>query len=168
MFVELSGGRILNRAFLLQKIRSIADYQFGKGIGEKLFSENVKISLSKRTGRIRHIYLNGRLLATLRARDGYFSLTIAGGRRLWENMETPRYWVKLQNEAAPFVAEGKNAFAKHVIDADEEIRPHEEVLVIDERDNIIGIGKSKLTGLEMKAFKRGLAVKVRKGVGEEN
>jgi predicted RNA-binding protein (TIGR00451 family) len=153
---------------ILQKIRSIADYQFGKGLGKKLFSDTVQVSLSKRTGRIRHIFQNGTLLATLRAQDGYFSLTIAGAKKLWKKMEIPKYWVRIQNEAAPFVAEGKNVFSKHIIDADEDIRPHEEVIILDELENVIGVGKSRLNGKEMKAFKIGVGVKVRRGVKEEN
>jgi len=50
----------------LQRIRSIADYQFGLGVGEKLFPDNVQIEYSRATGRIRYINLNGERLATLR------------------------------------------------------------------------------------------------------
>ena len=37
----------------LGKVRTIADYQFGKGVGTKLFPENTEIQFSPRTGRIR-------------------------------------------------------------------------------------------------------------------
>ena len=41
----------------LQKIRSVADYQLGKGVGKKLFPDDVEISYSKSTGRIRYVHL---------------------------------------------------------------------------------------------------------------
>ncbi len=151
----------------LQRIRGVADYQFGKGMGEKLFPDNVEIIHSRRTGRIRQVYLDGESLATLRARDGLFSLTIMGAKKIWEGMEPRRYWVKISNETAPFIAQGKSVFAKHVVDVDEEIRPGEEVIVINEKDEIIAVGKAVLTGREMMAFKRGVAVKVRKGISEK-
>ena len=152
----------------LRKIRSIADYQFGKGVGEKLFPHNVKIVYSRKTGRIRHVYADEKLLATLRPRDGLFSLTVTGAKRLWELVRPRRLWVKVQDEAAPFVAKGKTVFAKHVIDADEDIRPQEEVIVINEKSQVVAVGKAMLSGREMTAFKSGVAVRVRRGAAEES
>jgi len=151
----------------LQKIRSIADYQLGKGVGAHLFPENVRITCSKRTGRIRHIYLGEKLLATLRPKDGFFSLTVVGGKRMIELVKPMRLWVRIQREAVPFVAQGRSVFAKHVVNADGEIRPREEVVVIDDEDKVVAVGKAILTGEEMKAFERGVAVRVRRGVAKE-
>jgi len=152
----------------LRKIRCIADYQFGKGIGSILFPDNVDIVYSKRTGRVRHVYLDGRRLVTLRPRDGFFSLTVFGAKKIVENVKPLCYWVRVQNDISNFVAEGKSVFAKHIVDADEEIRPMEEVIVINDKDEVLAIGKAVLTGKEMKAFKKGVAVKVRRGVAEES
>lgn len=152
---------------VFQKIRSIADYQFGRGVGERLFSRNVEIVFSKRTKRIRHIYLEGKRLATLRPTDGMFSLTVAGAKRILDGAKHPRLWVKVSKEAAPFVARGKSVFAKHVVDADDEIRPQEEVIVLDEGGEVLAVGRAVLTGAEMKAFKCGVAVRVRWGALEE-
>ena len=152
----------------LQKIRSIADYQLGKGIGEILFPDNVRIVHSRSTGRIRYVYLSKDRLATLRPTDGLFSLSIAGGKRLMECAESPNLWVMIQEEAASFVAQGRSVFAKHVVDADKEIRPQEEVTVIDKTRKVLAVGRALLTGEEMKAFKRGVAVRVRRGADEES
>ncbi len=157
-----------NRFEALIRVRSIADYQFGKGVGEILFPDNVKIVFSKRTGRIRHIYSGSELLSTLRPRDGLLSLTIAGAKRLLIGMKPLRLWVKVQREVGSFIARGRNVFAKHVVDADENIRPQEETIVIDEDGKILAVGKALLTGKEMKLFSRGVAVHVRRGVAEEN
>jgi len=168
MFSELKGGKMRDeRCRDLQRIRSVANYQFGKGVGEKLFPDNVEIIHSGRTGRIRQVYLDGECLATLRARDGLFSLTITGAKRIWAGMEPRRYWVKVSDEVASFIAKGKSVFAKHVVDADEEIRPGEEVIIINEKDEVIAVGRAVLTGREMMAFKRGVAVKVRRGISEK-
>ncbi|MEA2089948.1 MAG: PUA domain-containing protein [Thermoproteota archaeon] len=152
----------------LQKIRKIGNYQFGKGVGSQLFPENVEIVCSKNTGRIRHVFLNDELLATLRPTDGFFALTIAGARRIMENVKPSRLWVKVITEAEEFVKAGRSVFAKHVVDADEEIRAGEEVIVIGEGDKVLAVGAAILTGREMKAFKRGAAVRVRRGIREES
>ncbi len=150
----------------LMKIRSVADYQFGKGAGEALFPQNVEVEVSKKTGRIRYIYLDGIRLATLRATDGYFTLSLEGAKRLIEGMENPRLWVVVKDEATPFIARGKSVFAKYVEDADEEIRPKDEVVVLDGKGEVIAVGKAKLSGRGMKAFRRGVAVQVRRGIAE--
>lgn len=152
---------------VLQKLRSIANYQFGKGVGERLFPNNVEVVFSKRTKRIRHIYLDGKRLATLRPTNGMFSLTVVGAKRILNGAKQPRLWVKVSRDAAPFVAKGKSVFAKHVVDADEEIRPREEVIVLDEKGEVLAVGRAVLTGAEMKAFKCGVAVRVRWGALEE-
>jgi len=152
---------------VLQKIRSVADYQLGKGAGKVLFPDRVNVVFSRRTGRIRHIYLQYKLLATLRPTDGMFSLTVAGAQRLFKAVKPPRLWVKVQKDAEPFIAKGKSVFAKHVVDADSEIRPQEEVIVTGENNRVLAVGRAVLTGREMKAFKHGVAVKVRRGISEE-
>lgn len=152
----------------LRRIKSVADYQFGKGVGEKLFPSEVKIVHSKRTGRIRYVYLEGERLVTLRPTNGLFSLSIAGAKRIMERVKPQRLWVRVREEAEPFIVKGKSVFAKHVIDADEEIRPQEEVIVMNEKGGVLAVGRAMLSGKEMKAFERGVAVRVRRGVAEES
>jgi predicted RNA-binding protein (TIGR00451 family) len=151
----------------INRIRSVADYQFGKGLGEKLFPENVEIIYSKRTGRIRYVYMDGKRLATLRPTDGLFSLSIEGARRIVENKIPTRCLVTVKKDAAKFIAEGGDVFAAHVVKADKEIRPRDEVIVIDEKGKVLAVGRAVLSGEEMMAFKTGVAVKVRRGFLEE-
>ncbi|MEM2129238.1 MAG: PUA domain-containing protein [Candidatus Bathyarchaeia archaeon] len=153
---------------LLCMIRKIADYQFGKGAGDILFPKEVSIVLSKRTKKVRYIYLGDNLIATLKPTVSLFSLTIAGAQRLVDHMNPLRQWVKVKDEVAKFVQKGGDVFAKHVSDVDSEIRPLEEVIVIDEKFKVIAVGKAMLSGDEMKVFKKGVAVKVRKGELEKN
>jgi len=152
-----------NYSEVLRKLRSIADYQFGRDAGKILFAEDVTVVFSKRTGKIRFVYHQGKLLATLRPTDGLFSLSLEGAKRLMELMNPKRLWVKVQTEFAKFIEKGGDVFAKHVIDADREIRPREEVMVLDDDGRVIALGKSLLSGEEMKRFRRGIAVKVRRG-----
>jgi predicted RNA-binding protein (TIGR00451 family) len=152
----------------LKRIRSVADYQFGKGVGVKLFPENVKIEYSKRTGRIRYIYLDGKRLATLRPTDGLFSLSIAGAKRIAENRNSAKCFVTVKEEVSKFIAEGGDVFAVHVAKADDEIRPKDEVIVVNENGEVLAVGRAVLSGEEMKAFKTGVAVKVRRGSLEES
>lgn len=146
------------------KLKSVADYQLGKGLGSALFPKGILVATSRRTGRIRHIYYEGALLATLRPNDGFLALTVEGARRLLGRPRVKRFTVAVSDEAAPFIMEGKDVFAKHVVWADERLKPMEEVILVDERGELLAVGKAVLSGVEMLCFKRGVAVKTRRGV----
>ena len=152
----------------LKKIRSIADYQFGRGVGAKLFPRDVKVVYSKRTGRIRYVYLNNKRLATLRPTDGLFSISIQGAKRIAENASSAKCFVTVKKEVSSFIADGSDVFAVHIVRADDEIRPKDEVIVISEDGEVLAVGRAVLSGREMKAFKTGVAVKVRRGSLEES
>jgi len=147
----------------LRKLIGIADYQFGKDAGLALFSNGIQVALSRRTGRMRHIYKNGKLVATMRPKDGYIALTSEGAVLFLSAMKTPSNLVVAQDDVADFIKIGGDVFAKHIIHADESIRPAEEVVITNEEGKLLGVGKAVLSGNDMKYFKRGVAVKVRSG-----
>jgi predicted RNA-binding protein (TIGR00451 family) len=148
----------------ITRVRSTADYQFGRGVGSRLFPENVKILYSRRTGRIRYVYLDDKRLATLRPTDGLFSLSVIGSKRIIENLQSAKCTLVVQNSVSEFIAEGGDVFAAHVVKVDPEIRASDEVIVVDEDTNVLAVGRAVLSADEMGIFKRGVAVKVRRGV----
>jgi len=147
----------------LRRIRGIADYQFGRGCGEALFPPGVTMTYSKNTGKIRHVHLDGVLLASLRPTDGFFTLTIRGAKRLISNVERPGFTVTVTDEAAEFAAKRRNVFAKHVVNAGNAIRPGDEVVVLDQGEGVLAVGRALLNREEMLSFGVGVAVKVRRG-----
>ncbi|MCX6649084.1 MAG: pseudouridine synthase [Candidatus Bathyarchaeota archaeon] len=147
----------------LRRIRAVAEYQFGPGAGAALFPDEVRIVHSRNTGRIRHIHLGDTFQATFRPNDGVFTLTIAAAKRLIEQIPDLGYTVTVSEDAAEFVSQGKNVFAKHVTRAGEKIRPGDEVIITSEKQGVIGVGKALLLSEEMKVFKIGVAIKTRRG-----
>ncbi len=145
----------------IERVRAIADYQFGSGAGEALFPDDVSITYSKTTGRIRHIYLGEKLLASVRPSDGFLTLTIAGAKRLLKLGES-RFTVVVSDVAAPMVSRGRSVFAKHVVEASPEIRPGDEVIVLDGGGRVIAVGRALLSSEEMLSFDVGVAVRVRR------
>ena len=152
----------------LRRIRSIADYQFGKGVGVRLFPENVDIIYSKATGRIRYVNLNGKRLATLRPTDGLLSLSITAAMSFAENVGFARCFVTVRKDVSEFIADGGDVFAAHVVKADDAIRAKDEVIVVDEDNRVLAVGRALFSSAEMKAFKTGVAVKVRHGCAKES
>jgi uncharacterized protein with predicted RNA binding PUA domain len=152
----------------LGKIRSIADYQFGKNVGKKLFPENVTFELSKRTGRIRFINLKEERLATLRPTDGLFSLSIKAAKHIVENISEAKGLITLKNDVAQYIAAGGDVFAVHVVQVDDEIRAKDEVIIVDENRQLLAVGRTTLSAPEIHAFKTGVAVKVRHGINSKS
>ena len=145
------------------KVRAVADYQFGKGVGAKLFPDKIEIQLSPRTGRIRFINLNGERLATLRPTDGLLSLSIKAAKFMAENAPFAKCFVTIKSSIAEFIVKGGDVFAVHVVKVNDEVRVKDEVIVLDEAGNVLAVGRALLSSLEMAAFKTGVAVKVRHG-----
>ena len=149
----------------LFKLRAMADYLFDRGVGQALFPEGVRVI--KTRGRVRQVWLGGEILCSIRASDGFIVLNRRGAELVHAALEPPRLRVTVSDDVAPFAARGRTVFAKHVVAADPEIRPAEEVLVVDTRDRLLASGKALLSGEEMVAFKVGKAVGVRRGFGVE-
>jgi uncharacterized protein with predicted RNA binding PUA domain len=144
-------------------VQAIADFQFGSGAGIMLFPEGCDFILST-TGRIRQVLLDGTRLATVRASDGRLTLGIEGARRVQEALPAPASRVVVREDVSrEFLEQGKNAFAKHVIAADPQIRAGDEVLVVAEGDRLLACGAAVFSGPEMLAFNYGVAVRVRQG-----
>jgi uncharacterized protein with predicted RNA binding PUA domain len=143
-------------------VQTIADYQFGGGAGIGLFPEDCTFIFST-TGRIRQILFGGVRLATVRASDGRLTLGIEGAKRIRSLLPAPGYRVVIRDDVAEFVAQGKNAFAKHVVAADPQIRAGDDVLVVAGDDRLIACGAAVVSGTEMLAFNYGVAVRVRQG-----
>ena len=147
----------------LYRVRSIADYQFGKGIGAVLFPDNIEIQFSPRTGRIRYINLNGERLATLRPTDGLLSLSIKAAKFMAKNTLDAKCFVTVRNDVSEYIAAGGDVFAVHVVKVDAEIGAKDEVIAVDENGGVLAVGRAMLSSEEMRAFKTGVAVKVRHG-----
>ena len=149
----------------MAKLRAVADYLFDRGVGRALFNDGVSIVKSK--GRIRQVWSGGEPICAIRASDGFIVLNHRGAELVHAALRPPRLRVTVDEDAAPFVAKGKSVFAKYVTAADPEIRPMEEVLVVDGKDRLLASGKALLTGEEMLAFNVGRAVEVRRGSKED-
>jgi uncharacterized protein with predicted RNA binding PUA domain len=72
-------------------------------------------------------------------------------------------YVVVVDDVLEFIEQGKNLFAKHVLEAGPGIRPDDEVIVRDTNGRVTAVGKAILTSEEMSSFKTGLAVNVRRG-----
>ncbi len=129
----------------IDSLRRLADFQFGLGAGEALLPEDVEIRGSR-------IFLEGEQIAAVSRKNGYLTLTLRGGELL---KEFSGYVVELS-----FFPESSNVFTPGIERAGQDIRPGDEVVVVY-RDEVVGVGRSLLSGEELASAERGLGVVLR-------
>lgn len=149
----------------LEELRGIAELQFDVN-GELLIPETIRVAVSPSTGKIRFLILNGKKYLALRSKDYRFNLYIAAGEVLHRVLPHPRLRVYVKSEYVEFVSKGGSLFCKHVLMADPDIRPNDEVLAVDHQGRLVAVGRSRLAGWEMVFYNRGEAVKVREGISK--
>lgn len=154
--------------FALRKVKAISDYQFGQSITDVLFEDESEINFkfSKNTGKIKHIFYRNKLLLNLRPTNGFFTLSLFSAEKIIKNIPTPGLRGIVMNEISDFIKIGRNVFCKHIIDIDDNLRPSDEIIVVNQEDEILAIGKLVIPVPYVRSFKTGIAIKVRKGIGK--
>ena len=153
------------------RVIATLDMQFGQGVGTRLIREhgnNITYKKSRKTGRIRNVFFDKTHVLSFNAENGRIILTRDGARLVHEHLPYPAYRVVIHDDAVPFAREGKSVFSRFVLHCDPEIRPGDQVLVVDEEDELVAFGKALLNGREMNDFNTGPAVNVRKGFKSED
>ena len=141
----------------IERLRAIADYQFGFPAGNILISDDIVVGVSPSTRRIREIYGPEGLLAVLRAHDYLFSLSLNGANRLLKLPEPRlRAWV--------VGLRGKSVRCRDIVRIDESLRPGDEVIIVSRESRLLGVGRLRLAPLEVAERCESEAIRVRKKV----
>lgn len=151
----------------LLRAKAVSRYQFGTDATDALFKGKIELVVSRKTGKIRNVISDGEHVLSMRAGDGLYTLRKEGASRIVSEVPAPHMRVIVNDDAVPFVSEGRNVFCQFVTDCDEELRPMEEVIVTDKDDKVVATGRLMMIADEIRSFKKGVAVKVRSGAGDE-
>ncbi|TXT57569.1 MAG: tRNA-guanine(15) transglycosylase [Candidatus Thorarchaeota archaeon] len=157
---ELSIESDSEKDWTKRKLETILAHQWNLSVSFEEIS-NWEISMSKGTGKMRHIKMNDEILFTVVPTTGTLSPTYTGGKELQKLGIGRDYIVVIDDEISEYIVGGKSALAKFVTKASPNLRPGEEVLIVDSSDTLLGTGKSVLSGPEMLAMSRGVAVTTR-------
>ncbi|MCP8313756.1 MAG: queuine tRNA-ribosyltransferase [archaeon] len=150
-----------------EKFLMTIDYLFGKGTSQIIPIDRLNFTFSKRTGKIKSVSLDDKLMATFRP-DGGIALTIHGAGLLLRNPKFTVNCVVVKDEVIDFISMGRSLFAKHIVSCGDRIKPKSEVVIVDTNGNVLAVGKALLSAKMMRNFKSGVAVKVRKGIKTYN
>jgi archaeosine synthase len=128
----------------LRRYHAVADYYFGVGAGDRLLAGKVKVKGREIQDE------NGKALAMITP-NGSIALSMVGARRL---EPLGKYIVTIGD----FLPKG-SLLAPGVVEADEQIRPGDEVIIRGEK--AFGLGRAKMSGWEMVESSRGVAVELK-------
>jgi archaeosine synthase len=132
-----------------ENIKSLACYQFGKPLAERLL---IDCSIKGKYPYQKIIH-RGSQLGMITEERGLISLTLDGAKRL---VDAEQYWVEIFDD---FMLKG-SVFVPGVKNADESIRIGDEVL-IRKNKQLCGVGVALMNGKEMNESRQGEAVKIR-------
>jgi Prefoldin, molecular chaperone implicated in de novo protein folding, alpha subunit len=149
-------------------VLDILNYQFGEDVASAFskFIPHVEVRRSPSTWRMRSFRLNGRLLMVLRAQDNMFSLTPLAGEIISRSLPSPRLRLIVMDDVSQFILEGGDVFCKHVIDLDPTLRAGDEAIAVSKDGKPLAVGRMNLSGEEVRSYKRGVALFVRRGFKE--
>ena len=140
------------------KLKYTIDALFGVGVSKHL-PRDITITFSKKTGRIREVKYNSRLLCTLRI-DGGLAITTYFAQILLKSKKFRQNCIEVDEDSKPFVEDGKSVFCKHVTWAGKNILIGADVPVLYQ-NKVIAVGRAIVNTEMMMSLKRGVAVKIR-------
>ncbi len=132
-----------------ENILSLAAYQFGREIAEKLLDG----CIVKGKYPYQKIFFNNKQLGMITKERGLISLTIDGALKI---SDSKQYWVRIYDD---FDLIG-SVFAPGVKDSDDSIRVGDEVVVFKNKKPC-AVGVAMMSGQEMKESLHGEAIKIR-------
>ena len=144
-----------------KRLDHVSGMQFGSLVSQALFQGEVECHKSRKTGKIRTVFCDGKHVVSMRASDGMLTLKKEGAKKIHKMVSPPCMRVVIADDAVSFVSDGKSVFAKFVLECDPSLRPYDECLIVDKNDQLIAVGRCLLNQQEMMSFSHGLAVKNR-------
>lgn len=142
-------------------IRLRLAYQFNWTVANALLPDISRVGVSySGTGKIRYVYLDGELILTMRPGDGLFAITPRAGEIIVKATKPPDFRVIVRRCAD---IRG-SVLVKDLVAMDPNLRVGDEVVIVDEHDNLIGVGKLRIPYYMLSGLNRGEVARVRRRV----
>ena len=149
----------------IQKLENTLDALFGNGVS-KYLPKDIEITFSRKTGRIRTVSHKGKLLCTLRI-DGGLAISTHFAQILLKSRSFKENCIHINQDAAPFVMEGRSVFCKHVTKCGKNVQISGDTPVLF-KNKVIAVGRAVLSCEMISDFNRGVAVKIRDSLKSRN
>jgi len=147
---------------MLHELRMALAYQFDYSVAEALLPAPHRISVRySRKGRIREVWLDENLLLVKRPNDGLFSIGLKAAQIIVSVASKPRYRVIVKGDRE---LKG-SVLARDVVEIDPNLRPGDEVIIVDADDNVIGVGRLRVSPIMLIGLEKGEIARIRRKSG---
>ena len=183
--IQLSDSKDRSYSLLSLRRRHVADKMaLLMNLNHKWISTLLEESsfVVNRLGRVKNVLLSdGTHIVSPRLTDGGLSLTNDGAVAIhnYRNVPIPTgfeqtpsetlsdlgpAWVVVNEDAEPFVRQGRNVFHGFILACDSWISPGDTCLIVNQSGELLGHGISNGTVRDMETFQKGVSVKTRGGI----
>jgi|BEDMetMinimDraft_2_1075160.scaffolds.fasta_scaffold00008_15 uncharacterized protein with predicted RNA binding PUA domain len=138
------------------------EYLYGNDVTSAFPWEQLIYIKSKSTKRLRLIKYRESMFTSVKE-NGIVTLSIESAKNM---MQTSRFLgscVKVTEDIDEFISKGGNLFCKHVKSVGKNIQVGLDVGILNAKNELIAVGKAVVPKGYMLSFKKGIAVKVRRG-----
>ena len=149
----------------IEKLNHTLDALFGDGVS-KYMPKKIEITYSKKNGRIRSVFHDGKLLCTLRI-DGGLAISPIFAQILLKSKKFKENCLEIDKDSKPFVEEGRSVFCQHVLWCGKNIKISSDVPVLF-KSKVIAVGRSVLSSEMISSQNRGVAIKIRDSLKSQN
>ena len=149
----------------IEKLNHTLDALFGDGVSKSM-PKKIEITYSKKNGRIRSVFYDGKLLCTLRI-DGGLAISPLFAQILLKSKKFKENCLEIDKDSKPFVEEGRSVFCQHVLWCGKNIKISSDVPVLF-KSKVIAVGRSVLSSEMISSQNRGVAVKIRDSLKSQN
>ena len=145
--------------------------EYGSKIGEKIVPKDRLVLLNRIPGidKIEEVIIDGhnigKLYFDLSTFKYRFMLKSEGAKRI--NFFGGKKWILVDDGAVKALLKGHNLMCAGIIDADDSIEKGDYVYTVNKEGDVITIGKARLSSKIMKNSARGLAVKTKEIVNNQ-
>lgn len=152
----------------IEKINKISKEQFGCDLIKR--GEIALLNKAPYEDRMEEIICGGEIIGAIRFEiekmKWVLLLKPKGAHRIFfgKNVEGKKKfkgWIKLQEEAVPYVLNGTSVLIPGIKSAADGIEKEDEIAILSPKNTVVATGRSKLSTEEIKTLGRGKAVKVR-------
>ncbi|MCE4602737.1 MAG: hypothetical protein F7C08_02355 [Desulfurococcales archaeon] len=143
---------------VLERIYAILLYQFNDRVADALINGRITYRIVR--GDVREVYRDGELILVRRPTDGLFSISLVAGELIQRAEKPPGFRIVVRGDRE---IRG-SVLARDVVGIDENLRPGDEVVIVDEEDRLVGVGRLRVPPIMLNGLERGEVARVRKRV----
>ncbi len=132
-------------------IYNLLKFQFNEEVANLIKGKEIVVSKSKYTKGFRKVFLNDKLIASFSFPRNWLSITLDFAKLIKD--ATKEFSVIIYDKFSEKAARGFDVFAYQIKEYCK-FKARQDLIVVDEKNNLLGIGESLISSVELEDFKK--------------